>query len=77
MNQIIKHELINYDQKLESIDIRSKCNCYKDGRKFSKDFLNLEKLGSSKSNTLELVLNIGEKEVKNQRKILKKILSVL
>ena len=32
-----------YDQKIEGIKIRSKCNWYEDGEKSSKVFLNLEK----------------------------------
>ena len=32
-----------YDQKLEGIKIRSKCNWYKDGGESSKSFLNMEK----------------------------------
>ena len=35
-------KIIN-DQKIESIQIRSKCNWYKDGKKISIFFLNVEK----------------------------------
>ena len=31
------------DQKIEGVKISSKCNWYKDGEKYSKIFLNLEK----------------------------------
>ena len=49
-----------YDQKLEGIKIRSKCNWYKCGEKSSNFFLNLKK-NRAIQNQIRL-LKIGEKE---------------
>ena len=64
---------MNYidDLKLEGLRIRSKCNCYEDGEKSSKFFLNLEK-DRAIQNQIRL-LKIGEKEIKDQSEILQNL----
>ena len=51
-----------YDQKLESINIRRKCNWYEDGERSSKFFQNLEKNRVIQNQICSL--KIGEKKIK-------------
>ena len=60
-----------YDQKLEVIIIRSKCNWYEDGQKSLKFFPNLDKYWAIQN--LIRLRKICVKEVKNQSQPLKRL----
>ena len=60
-----------YDHIAESIRIRSKCDWYEHGEKFTKFFLNLEKKCGDKNQIRKLI--IDEKEIDGDVEILKKI----
>ena len=68
----VKNELDEiYDHIAEGIRIRSKCDCYEHGEKWTIFFLNLEKQRGSQNTTKKLV--IDDKEITEQTHILEHI----
>ena len=68
---IYKKELDSiYDHIAEGIRIRSKCDWYEHGEKFTKFFLNLEKKRSNQNQIRKLITD--EKEIDGEVEILKK-----
>ena len=57
-----RHSNYIYDQKVEGINIRRKCNWYHDGERSSKFFWNLQKIRAIQNQICSL--KIGENKIK-------------
>ena len=64
-HQSLKNDLeLIYDHIAEEVRLRSKCDCYGQGKKSTKFYLNLEKQRGNQNKIRKLIVN--EKEIDNE-----------